>query len=152
MTEIENKILSLLELGYDIDKMLNELNIENEEYLADMIIALENKELIILDNKSWILTQKGKDILKEMKDLLKRIKIDYLHGNIDKDEFQKKRKELELLDKKIEDQKKIIEDQTKKDMKKDIYKEKKIICPKCEKENKIDSKFCNKCGEPLIKK
>lgn len=138
MNDIENKILSLLESGYDIDKILKELNID-EENLADTIIVLETKELIILDNKSWTLTQKGKDILKEMKESLKKIKIEYLYGNIDKDEFQKKRKELESII--------IIENLPDKTGEKS--KEKKIICPKCGKENKIDSKFCYKCGESL---
>lgn len=32
-----------------------------------------------------------------MKDFLKKIKIEYLYGNIDKDEFQRKRKELEYI-------------------------------------------------------
>jgi predicted transcriptional regulator len=139
MNDEENKILYLLESGYNIDRIIKELNIE-EESLADKIIELEGKELIVLEDKDWTLTQKGKDTLQEMKELLRKIKIEYLYGNINKDEFQKKRKELEsfiMIEKPREDEK--------------IYKEKKIVCPKCGKENKIDSKFCFKCGETLKK-
>lgn len=142
MNDIENKILSLLEFGYKIDIILNELNIE-EEILANIIIGLEDKGLISLQDKIWILTQKGKDTLKEIKEeLLKKLKIEYLYGNINKDEFQKKKKELESIaitekygtDKKTEDK----ED-----------KEKKIICPRCKQENKMGSRYCYKCGGSL---
>lgn len=139
MNEIENRILLLLESGYKIDIISNELNIDKEN-LADIIIELENEELITLEDKSWTLTQKGKDILiKAKEELLKKLKIEYLYGNINKNEFQKKRSELESIiiiekpqiEEKIED------------------KEKKINCPKCGIDNKIESKYCRKCGESL---
>ena len=142
MNEMENRILLFLESGYDIDTILKELNIDKIS-LADIIIELEGKELITLEGKNWILTQKGKDILKEVKEELhKKLKIEYLYGNISKDEFQRKRKELEsviLIDKRDIEEK--IEDEE--------DKEKKIHCPKCGKENKTGSKFCYKCGEPV---
>lgn len=143
MDEIENKVLIFLELRYKIDEILKELGTE-EESLADMIIELETKELIILENKNWILTQKGKGIVKEIKEeSLKKLKIEYLHGNINKEEFHKKKKELESVviiarpstKEKIEDKK--------------LEEGKNINCPKCGKENKTGSKYCYKCGEPL---
>lgn len=139
MNEIENRILLLLESGYKIDIILNELNVDKEN-LADIIIELENEELITLEDKSWTLTQKGKDILiKAKEELLKKLKIEYLYGNINKNEFQKKRNELESIiviekpqiEEKIED------------------KEKKINCSKCGIDNKIESRYCRKCGESL---
>ena len=142
MNEMENRILLFLESGYDIDTILKELNIDKIS-LADIIIELEGKELTTLKGKNWILTQKGKDILKEVREELhKKLKIEYLYGNISKDEFQRKRKELEsilLIDKRDIEEK--IEDEE--------DKEKKIHCPKCGKENKTGSKFCYKCGEPV---
>lgn len=141
MNDTENKILLFLESGYKIDIMLKELNID-EEGIADIIIDLDTKELIYLEEKNWKLTQKGKDILKEIKaELLRKLKIDYLYGNIDKEEFQKKRKELESY---------IILEKSSTEYKIEEKDEKNIICPKCGKENKIGSKYCYKCGEPLI--
>lgn len=134
MIVLFNKILSLIDLGYDIDAILKELNIE-EESLADMLIELETEEFIILKNKRWILTEKGKNILKEREGLLKKLKIEYIRGNIDKEEFQKRKKELESVS--------VVE---KVEKEKDIEIEGKLICPKCGKENKIGSRFCAKCG------
>lgn len=142
MNDIENKILSFLEFGYRVDMVLKELNIE-EENLADIIIGLEDKGLVSLQDKNWILTQKGKDILKDIKEeLLRKLKIEYLYGNINKDEFQKKKKELESI---AVIEKYNVDKRT--DEKED--KEKKIICPKCKQENKIMSRYCYKCGETL---
>jgi phage I-like protein len=88
---IENKILIFLESGYKIDNIFAELNIE-EVILADKIIDLDSKGLITLEDKNWVLTQKGKDAaLKGRMELLKKIKIDYLHGTINKEDFLKKR-------------------------------------------------------------
>jgi hypothetical protein len=92
---IDNQILTLLDLGYKIDNILNKLNID-EIILADKIIDLDSKEFITLEDKNWVLTQKGKDMVLEIRmELLKKIKIDYLHGNINKEDFLKKIKELE---------------------------------------------------------
>lgn len=149
MNETENKVLFFLESKYKIDMILKELSMD-EEGLANIIIELDSKGLITIEDKNWILTQKGKDILKEIREeLLKKLKIDYLYGNMSKDEFQKKKKELEsivLIEKphiedKIEDKKLVKE--------KKLIEEKNINCPKCGKENKIESKYCYKCGEPL---
>lgn len=141
MGNMENKILSFLGLGYQIDTILKELDMDSEQ-LADTIIELETKGLINLKDKSWVLTQKGKDILKEIKkELLKELKIEYLYGNITKDIFQKKRKELESIittEKSIDH--KVGENED---------KEKKINCSKCGKDNKIGSRYCYKCGESL---
>ena len=49
---VENKILSLLELGYNVDKILKDLGMD-EGSVADIIIELEDKELIILKDKNW---------------------------------------------------------------------------------------------------
>lgn len=133
--EIENKILSFLELGCNIDAILDKLDIDKES-LADAIIELDIKGLIYLDNKNWILTQKGKDTLKEMKELLKGLKFEYIYGNISREEFWKKRKELESII--------MVENP-----KQDNIKEKNMNCPKCEKENKAGSKYCYKCGASL---
>lgn len=138
--ELENNILFLLESKYNIGIILKELNID-EITLADTIIELESRELMTLEDKNWILTEKGKDILKETKEeLLKKLKIDHLYGNISKDEFQKKRNELESV---IVIEKHQIEEKIEDD------KEKKINCPKCGIDNKTGSKYCRKCGEPL---
>lgn len=138
--ELENNILFLLKSKYNIEIILKELNID-EITFADTIIELENRELITLEDKNWILTEKGKDILKEIKEeLLKKLKIDHLYGNISKDEFQKKRSELESM---------IIIEKHQIEEKIDGNKEKKINCPKCGIDNKIESKYCRKCGESL---
>ncbi len=135
MSDIENKILSFLESGYGIDTILDNLGIDKES-LADIIIELDIKGLINLEDKNWKLTQKGKDTLKEIKTLLGEIKIDYMYGNLDRDEFLKKKKELEDI---------IIVEKPKQDS----VKEKNVICPKCRKNNKTGSKYCYKCGAPL---
>lgn len=143
MGDIENKILLFLELGYKIDMILKELDID-EESLSDIIIELEGKELVTLEDKNWILTKKGKDILKNTKkELLKKLKIDYLHGKITRDEFQKKRKELEAI---TTIERRSIEDKV--DDKK-LVEDKKINCSRCGKDNKAGSKYCYKCGEPF---
>ncbi len=147
MNEIENKILLYLESGYDIDTILKELNIDKEG-LADIIIELEIKNLIFLKDKNWKLTKQGKDILKEIRvELLKKLKVDYLYGNINKEEFNKKRNELESI---IIIEKPNIEERLFERIGVKI-EEKNIICSKCEKENKPGSKYCYKCGTPLIK-
>ena len=92
MREIENKILSFLESGYKIDAIIIELNADKES-VADVIIELDAKGFIGLNGKEWVLTQKGKDMLQEMKELLKNLKLEYMYGNISRDEFWKKRKE-----------------------------------------------------------
>jgi len=147
MTDIENKILLFLESGYKIDDILKELDID-EENLADIVIELDNKELIMLEDNNWILTQKGKDLLKEMKELIKKLKVDYLHGNINKEEFHKRKKELEYILTIEKEKPRGYESEGKRfeDKEKD-----KIICPKCGKENKVGSKFCYKCGEQIKK-
>lgn len=143
ITDTEYKILSLLELGYNIDAILKELNIE-EENLADLILDLNNREFITLENKNWVLLEKAKGVLKEKREgLFKRLKVEYMYGKIDKQEFRQKRKELEIiLQTPIVSN--ILEDEAHK-------KEEKKNCPKCRKENKPDSKYCFKCGEPLNK-
>lgn len=151
MDDIEGKILLFIEHEYDTDTILRELNIE-EENLADTIIELESNGLVTVENKNWVLTQKGKDILKERKELLKKLKIGYLRGNIDKDEFQKKREELESfmeIEKSIADNKidKTLVDKEDSDL--GIKEDRKKVCPKCKKDNKVGSKYCAKCGEPL---
>jgi predicted transcriptional regulator len=135
MSEVKNKILSFLESGYKIDVIIDELGIEKES-LADAIIELDTKELISLNDKEWTLTQKGRDVLGEMKEHLKGLKVEYMYGNISKDEFWKKKKELEDI---------IVVEKPKYDN----TKEKNMICHKCSKENKIGSKYCYKCGMPL---
>lgn len=140
MDKTEYKILSLLGSGFGIDMILKELNTD-EGSLADIIIELDIKDLIVLEDKNWILTEKGKDILKEMKVQLKKLKVDYLYGSITKEEFQKRKIELESIiniEKPIEDKVEEIK-----------IEEKKISCSRCGKENKIGSKFCYKCGEQL---
>lgn len=140
MSELDNSILFLLESGYETRIILKELNID-EITLADIIIDLESKELITLEGKNWTLTEKGRDVLKEIKgELLKKLKIDHLYGNIDKDEFRKKINELESIVT-------IGKQQTDENMKGE--KEKKISCPKCGIDNKIEGKYCRKCGESL---
>ncbi len=150
MNDTENKILMFLESGYKIDIMLKELNI-NEEGIADIIIDLDIKELIYLEEKNWKLTQKGKDILKVIiAELLRKLKIDYLYGNINKEEFQKKRKELEsviIIDRPNIEEK--VEERIENKIEEKI--DKNINCPKCGNENKTGSKYCYKCGEPLIR-
>ena len=139
----ENKILSLLELEHKIDEILKDLGMD-EGSLADIIIELEDKELIILKDKNWTLSQKGKDKLKYAKEeLLKKLKIDYIRGNISKEEFQLKKRELESIAT-IETHH--IEDKTEN---KKLEDEKKINCSKCGKDNKAGSKYCYKCGEPF---
>lgn len=135
MREVENKILSFLESGHKISTIIKELNIDDES-LADVIIELDAKGLVSLDNKKWVLTKKGKGVLQEMKELLRDLKLEYMHGNIDRDEFWKKRKELEVA---------IVTEKPKQD---DV-KEKNMRCPKCEKDNNVGSKYCYKCGIPL---
>lgn len=132
---MENKILSFLELGYNIDAVIKELNIDKES-LADIIIKLDSNGFIDLKDKNWVLTQKGKDTLKEMKELLKSLKLEYVYGNISREEFLEKKKELEDI---------IVVEKPKKDN----IKEKNIVCSKCGKENKVGSKYCYKCGTPL---
>ncbi len=94
--KLEGKILSFIETGNNnIDKILHELSID-EESLADMIIDLEFKELIILKDKNWILTKKGKDIFEKRENVFKKLKIEYLHGEINsRDEYNTRKKELE---------------------------------------------------------
>ena len=136
MDEMENKILAFLESGYKIDIILNELNVA-EENLADAIIELDKNGLIALDGKNWVLTQKGKNILKEIKELLKGLKLEYMYGNISRDEFWKKRKELESA---------IVIGKPKEEG----DKEKNMNCSQCGKENRPGSIYCYKCGKPLI--
>ena len=135
MSNIENKILSFLESGYKIDTILNDLNMDKES-LADAIIELDNKGLINLEGKSWVLTQKGKDTLKEIKESLKGLKFEYIYGNISRDEFWKKRKELEDI---------IVVEKPKEES----SKEKNMNCSQCGKENIAGSRYCYKCGTQL---
>lgn len=145
MDETEGKILFYLELGYKMERIIEEFNID-EEMLADIMIELDSKNLAVLRGKEWILTEKGQDILKELKTSLKKLKIDYLHGDISKEEFYQKRKELDyilILEKSTND------GQYEKTTEYKKNEKEKINCPKCKKENKAGSKFCSKCGEPI---
>lgn len=95
--KLEGKILSFILTGNNIDNILHELSIE-EESLADIIIDLEFKELIILKDKNWKLTEKGKDIFKKRENIFKKLKIEYLHGDIrSRDEYNARKKELEEM-------------------------------------------------------
>lgn len=174
MGDVENKVLLFLESGYKIDIILRELDID-EESLSDIIIELECRELVILEDKNWVTTRKGKDILKNAKEeLLKKLKICYLHGDITRDEFQKKRKELEstvtigkhdtrykiedkgFVESAVEDKQNNIEykiedkglvESAVEDKK--LTGDKKVNCPKCGKGNKIGSNYCYKCGTSM---
>lgn len=140
MEDMKNRVLSLMELGYKIDGIVRELNIE-KDYLADIIIELDDDDLIVLKDKNWELTQKGKDVLKEMKESLKSLKLDYVYGNISKEDFLKKKKEFENIIFK--------ERSTQEDIKEEI-KDKNINCKNCGKENKAGSKFCSRCGVSIV--
>ena len=163
---IENKILTLLEIGLTIDNILKKLNIEEED-LADRIIDLDTKEFVILEDKNWTLTEKGKDALKLIR---KKLKSDYLRGIINKEEFLKKLEYLteqtikkddtggikeepdEIAEEPAKVQEEIAEEPAK--VQEEMAEEpanagddKKIICKKCGTKNKKTDIFCTKCGE-----
>lgn len=95
MGELESKVLELLNREYAINYIIREFNIK-DEYLADIIISLEDRGLITLRDKKWKITEKGKDIFEKRDRLFKKLKIEYLYGEIDsRDEYDRRRKELE---------------------------------------------------------
>lgn len=176
MNALENNILELLRQGCIISDIEKNLNIKEED-LADIIIGLDEKGLIILQDKNWILTDKGKEIFVKREEELKKLKIDYLRGEINKDEFDRRKRELsDIIEKSDDDSRKdsrnffypsskkddivtqdiIPKDEPRKDDDKDKGKEepvelKKLICPKCSTENRPESNFCRKCGTAVKK-
>src|SRR3972149_4466239 len=94
MNELETIVLDLLSQGYLTYNIEKKLDLKDED-LADIIINLEEKGLVILKDKKWRITEKGKgESEKRRAEKLKKIKIDFFHGEIDKDEYHKKKKEL----------------------------------------------------------
>lgn len=176
MNDLENKILGLIRQGCTISYIEKNLNIKEED-LADIIIELDEKGFITLQDKNWVLTDQGKEIFVKREEELKRLKIDYLRGDINKEEFEKRKKELldiNIPEKSDSDSRKffyppqdkdsiIIKDvipneEPKIDDKEKIKVEvkdesalKKINCPKCKTENRPESNFCRKCGTSLKK-
>lgn len=152
MSEVENKILLLLDSGFSVNDIVEELKI-GKENLADVIIEFDTDGLVCLKNKNWILTQKGHDALDKIKESLKSLKLDYLDGNIGKDEFLEKRKTLEYVF--------LAEGSRKNDdivaMEKGASYSKCGVdnnegskyCYKCGVNNSAGSKYCYKCGSPL---
>lgn len=109
MGELEIRVLELLNQEYAINYITRELNIK-EEYLADIIISLEDKGLAALVDKKWKITEKGKDIFEKKDKLLKKLKVRYIHGEIDsRDEYDRRRKELEDISQIISSTDEIIE-------------------------------------------
>lgn len=115
MGELESKVLELLNREYAISYITRELNIK-DEYLADIIISLEDKGLVTLKDKKWKISEKGKDIFEKRCQLLKKLKMEYLYGDIgNRDEYDRKRKELEDMSQIISSTDEMIEDEHEKD-------------------------------------
>ncbi len=93
MNALENKILELIHKGCVISYIEKNLNI-TEEDLADIIIELDEKGFIKLQDKNWVLTDQGKEIFVKREEELKKLKIDYLRGDINREEFDNRKKEL----------------------------------------------------------
>src|SRR3989304_1597130 len=114
----------------------------DEETLADVIINLEMEGYVALNEKNWILTEKGKEIFNGGKEEFKLLKIEYLHGRINKEEYNKRKKEL--------DEKLIfIIPEVGTSQKGEIVRN--IFCTKCGTENKIEYNYCRKCSAKLKK-
>ncbi len=104
MNELENIVLDLLIQGYSTYNLEKKLDLKDED-LAEIIINLEEKGLVILKDKKWRITEKGKgESEKRRAEKLKKIKIDFFHGEIDKDEYHKKKKELTYISQITSDQ------------------------------------------------
>lgn len=93
MNALENKILELIRQGCTISYIEKNLDIKEED-LADIIIELDEKGFIKLQDKNWVLTDQGKEIFMKREEDFKKLKIDYLRGEINRDEFDKRKKEL----------------------------------------------------------
>ncbi len=92
---LEGKILELISKNCDSLYILENLKIKEED-LADIIICLENKGMIKIDNKNWILAEKGREIFEKRENLFKKLKIGYLRGDINsREEYNSRKKELE---------------------------------------------------------
>lgn len=149
MEELKSIVLEMLNKGQQIDQIEEILKIE-EEALADIIIDLDTGGFVILQDKQWIITKKGIDIFKEREEKLKKLKIEYLHGDINREEYDIRKRELDDLLR--------ISYFTNETIKTDMiipkiieqYTEK-IICPNCEIENKPGANYCRKCGNMLKK-
>lgn len=93
MGELEIKVLELLNREYDITYIIRELNIK-DEHLADIIIGLDDDKLIMLKDKKWKITEKGRDIFEKRDQLFKKLKIEYLYGEIGREEYNRRMQEL----------------------------------------------------------
>lgn len=137
MSEIESKILSLLDSGHRIDDIVEELKIDKEN-LADIIIDLDTNGYVCLKDKSWVLTKEGHNVLNKIKESLRNLKLDYLDGNIGRDEFLEKKKKLEYV---------VLTERPKQDD--GTTKGINITCSKCGVDNNAGSRYCYRCGLPL---
>ena len=176
MEKLEYKVLDLLNQECAISDIERDLDIEDDD-LADIIICLDNKELIVLKDKKWIIAEKGKDIFDKRDRLLKKLRIDYMYGEIySRDEYIRRKNGLEDLSQviSVKDDSATDDDIIKKEVeekqvqqigeinseivieKKDDNKDEdlskvdtKKICSKCGVDNKAESNYCRKCGAML---
>ncbi len=140
MDELETRVLKLLSQGLTVNDIGKKIAAD-EETLADVIINLEMEGYVALNEKNWILTEKGKEIFNGGKEEFKLLKIEYLHGRINTEEYNKRKKELEerLLF--------IVPEAASKN--EEMVRN--IFCTKCGTENKIEYNFCRKCSFKLKK-
>ena len=173
MEKLESRILELLRQESSISRMVKVLDIK-EENLADSIIDLEIQGFITLESKKWKLTEKGNEIFEKRDNLLKKLKIEYLYGKINnREEYNKRKKDLEDISYIISISENIIESETsieseqlgqegtdiKPEEKSELIQEEMVIkpeekkeiliCSKCGTENRQEYNYCRKCGNPL---
>ncbi len=134
MDKFENKLLMSLDQGLTTDEIEKKFGI-GENVLADTVIRLEDEGHIILKEKNWILTDKGKESLsKSREDELNKLNMRYVRGMVDKEEYAKMKAELSSP-LSVDDEKNI----------------ENIYCPKCGTKNIMVHSYCRMCGTKLKK-
>lgn len=145
MDELKRKVLVLLNRGLTVDELMKELSI-SEEALADAIINLEEKGFVRFEEKNWILTEKGEGIFKEKEEELKRLNIEYMHGRIGKEEYNKRKEEIERMPSQVVPEAEMFAPAETSPEKEAVGI---IICPNCKAENKAGYNYCRGCGAKL---
>jgi len=147
MDELEIKVLTSLSQGLTIDEIEKKLAI-TKETLADAVINLEEQGFVIIKDKRWTLTEKGKEIYRGGEEELKRLKMEYLHGRVNKEEYNKRKKELEETSLFVVPEVEMPAPAGTSPEKEAVEK---IYCPKCGAENKIGYNYCRRCRAILKK-
>ena len=97
MEKLEYKVLDFLNQEYAISRIVRDLDIKDED-LADIIVSLDDKELIVIKDKKWVISEKGKELFQKRDMFLRKLKIDYLYGEIgSRDEYNRRKKGWEDL-------------------------------------------------------